>query len=62
MGFGQQIAKTALHKGDETFAELLKDLVHRKKILLPFLRSDNPYFTYLELQRILYEKRELKTD
>ena len=54
--FGQQIAKAALHKKDEIFAEISKDLLRRKKILLPYLRDDDPYFTYRELQRILHDK------
>ena len=54
--FGQQIAKAALHKEDEIFAEISKDLLRRKKILLPYLRDDDPHFTYRELQRILHDK------
>ena len=53
--FGQQITKAALHKEDEIFAEISKDLLRRKKILLPYLRDDDPHFTYRELQRILHE-------
>lgn len=54
--FGQHIAKAALHEEDEIFAEISKDLLRRKKILLPYLRDDDPYFTYRELQRILHDK------
>jgi len=54
--FGQQIAKAALHKEDEIFAEISKDLLRRKKILLPYLRDDDPHFTYRELQSILHDK------
>jgi predicted amidohydrolase len=54
--FGQHIAKAALYKEDEIFAEISKDLLRRKKILLPYLRDDDPYFTYRELQRILSGK------
>ena len=56
--FGQQIAKAALHKEDEIFAEISKDLLRRKKILLPYLRDDDPHFTYRELQRILGSQKE----
>ena len=56
--FGQQIAKAALHEEDEIFAELSKDLLRRKKILLPYLRDDDPYFTYRELHRILGSQQE----
>ena len=55
--FGQQIAKAALHEPDEIFEEISKDLLRRKKILLPYLRNDDPYFTHRELQRILYEEK-----
>jgi len=55
--FGQQIAKAALHEPDEVFGEISKDLLRRKKILLPYLRNDDPYFTHRELQRILYEEK-----
>ncbi len=54
--FGQQIAKAALHKEDEIFAEISKDLLRRKKILLPYLRDDDRFFTHRELQRILHDK------
>lgn len=56
--FGQHIAKAALHKEDAIFAEISKDLLRRKKILLPYLRDDDPYFTYRELQRILGSQQE----
>jgi predicted amidohydrolase len=56
--FGQHIAKAALHKEDEIFAEISKDLLRRKKILLPYLRDDDPHFTYRELQRILGSQKE----
>ena len=56
--FGQQIAKAALHEEDEIFAEISKDLLRRKKILLPYLRDDDPYFTYRELHRILGSQQE----
>jgi predicted amidohydrolase len=54
--FGKPIAKAALHKEDVIFGDLSKDLLRRKKILLPYLRDDDPYFTHRELQRILHEK------
>ena len=54
--FGQQIAKAALHEEDEIFAEISKDLLRRKKILLPYLRDDDPHFTYRELTRVLSNK------
>ena len=54
---GQQIAKAAMHEPDEIYGEISKDLLRRKKILLPYLRNDDPYFTHRELQRILYEEK-----
>ena len=53
--FGKHLAKAALHKEDKIFAEIEKDILRKKKILLPYLRNDDPYFTHRELQRILYE-------
>jgi len=55
--FGQQIAKAALHEPDEIFGDIQRDLLRRKKILLPYLRNDDPFFTHRELQRILYEEK-----
>ena len=52
--FGQQIAKAALYEPDEIFGEISRDLLRRKKILLPYLRNDDPFFTHRELERILY--------
>jgi len=59
--FGQQIAKAALYEPDEIFEEISRDLLRQKKILLPYLRNDNPYFTHRELQRILYDKKLIDT-
>ena len=59
--FGQQIAKAAFHEPDEIFADISRDLLRKKKILLPYLRNDDPYFTHRELERILYEKRKIDT-
>ena len=58
--FGQQIAKAALHEQDEIYAEISRDMLRQKRILLPYLRDDDPYFTHRELQRILFDKREQK--
>jgi predicted amidohydrolase len=54
--FGQPIAKAALYDPDEIWADISRDLLRRKKILLPYLRNDDPYFTHRELHRILYGK------
>ncbi|MCK5243864.1 MAG: nitrilase [Desulfobacterales bacterium] len=56
--FGQRIAKADLHKPAEIFGEIYRDLLRQKKILLPYLRNDDPYFTHRELQRILYDAKK----
>lgn len=56
--FGQTIAKAALYEPDVISADLSRDLLRRKRIMLPYLRNDDPYFTCRELQRILYGKGE----
>ena len=55
--FGQHVANAELYKPDEIFGVIQRDLLRQKKILLPYLRNDDPYFTHRELQKILYEKR-----
>ena len=52
--FGQQMVKAALHKEDVIYGEISRDLLRQKRILLPYLRNDDPYFTHRELERILY--------
>jgi predicted amidohydrolase len=54
--FGLGEAKAAMYKEDELFGEISRDLLRRKKIILPYLRGDDPFFTYRELDRILYGK------
>ncbi|MBW1707091.1 MAG: nitrilase [Deltaproteobacteria bacterium] len=54
--FGQHIANAELYKTDEIFGEIERDLLRQKKILLPYLRNDDPYFTHRELQRILHSR------
>jgi predicted amidohydrolase len=58
--FGKHIAKAALYEPDEIFGVIEKDLLRKKRILLPYLRNDDPYFTHRELQRILYEGKSEK--
>jgi predicted amidohydrolase len=53
--FGKQVAKAALHEPDEIMADISRDLLRQKRILLPYLRNDDPYFTHRQLDRILYE-------
>jgi len=56
--FGQIIAKAALYNEDTIFADVSRDLLRKKKILLPYLRNDDPFFTCRELDRILFEKKD----
>ncbi len=51
--FGKTISKAALYEPDEIDGDISRDLLRQKKILLPYVRNDDPYFTYRELQRIL---------
>jgi predicted amidohydrolase len=55
--FGQPIARASLYETDAIFAEISRDLLRKKRILLPYLKNDDPYFTHRELTRILFEKR-----
>ncbi len=57
--FGQAIITAALFDPDTIFAEVSRDIVRKKRILLPYLRNDDPYFTHRELGRILYGKHHL---
>lgn len=52
--FGQQMAKAGLYEQDVISGEISRDLLRQKRILLPYLRGDDPYFTHRELQRILF--------
>jgi predicted amidohydrolase len=55
--YGQTIAKAALYEKDEIFGEISRELLRQKKILLPYVRNDDPYFTHRELERILYSEK-----
>ncbi|MEA2109334.1 MAG: nitrilase-related carbon-nitrogen hydrolase [Pseudomonadota bacterium] len=55
--FGKRVAQACLHEPDEISAEIDKDMLRKKKILLPYLRNDDPHFTHRELSRILYTKK-----
>ncbi len=54
--FGQAIISAALFDPDAIFADISRDIVRKKRIMLPYLRNDDPYFTHRELGRILYGK------
>jgi predicted amidohydrolase len=55
--YGKTIAKAALYEPAQIFGEISRDLLRKKRILLPYLRNDDPYFTHRELERILYGKK-----
>ena len=57
--YGQQIAKAALYEPDEISGEISRELLRKKRILLPYLRNDDSYFTHRELERILYRKTSI---
>lgn len=59
--FGKNVVNAELYEPDEIFGEIQRDLIRKKRILLPYLRNDDPYFTYRELQRILYEKKQIES-
>ncbi len=54
--FGKLVSSAMLYKPDEISGVIERDLLRKKKILLPYLRNDDPFFTYRELQRVLYRK------
>jgi predicted amidohydrolase len=56
--FGQAIVSAALFDPDAICAELSRNLIRTKRIVLPYLRNDDPYFTHRELGRILYGKND----
>jgi predicted amidohydrolase len=58
--FGRSISSAELYKEDSISAELSTELIRKKRISLPYLRQDDPYFTHRELTRILF--KEVDTD
>ncbi len=54
--FGQETYKAKAYEPDIVMGEISRDFVRRKKLLLPYLRNDDPYFTHRELDRILFGK------
>jgi predicted amidohydrolase len=52
--FGQAIYSAKKDEKDVVMGAISKDMLRRKKIVLPYLKNDDPYFTYRELGRILY--------
>ncbi len=56
--FGQEIYKARQYDPEIIMGEVSKNFIRRKKILLPYLRNDDPYFTRRELNRILFKHPE----
>lgn len=56
--FGQEVFKANHYEPDVIFGEVSKEIIRKKKILLPYLRNDDPYFTHRELGRILFDKSQ----
>lgn len=54
--YGVQIYKAAYDRPDEIIGDIERDVLRKKKIMLPYLRNDDPYFTHRELSRILFRK------
>ena len=55
--YGKTVAKAALYEPDEIFGEISGELLRQKRILLPYVRNDDPFFTHRELERILYSQK-----
>jgi predicted amidohydrolase len=54
--YGKTEVKAALYAEDKISGHISRDLLRQKRILLPYLRNDDPYFTHRELGRILHER------
>lgn len=54
--FGRAIITAALYDPDAIFADISREIIRKKRIVLPYLRNDDPHFTHRELGRILYRK------
>jgi predicted amidohydrolase len=59
--FGQPILSAKKYTEDMVMGEISKDMLRRKKIVLPYLKNDDPYFTHRELGRILYSSGERRS-
>ena len=55
--YGQVVAKALLDEEDAIYADLERNILRQKRIILPYLRNDDPYFTFRELERILFDKK-----
>lgn len=51
--YGQIIAKAKMYAPDTITAEISRELLRKKRILMPYLKNDDPHFTLRQLNRIL---------
>ncbi len=54
--FGKPVASAPLYESGVIIGDISRELLRKKRIKLPYLRGDDPHFTYRELGRILYDK------
>lgn len=52
--FGEKIGECPLYEKENMDVVISRDIIRKKKVLLPYLRDDDPYFTHRELTKILY--------
>ena len=51
--YGRSLAKADMYKPDYIEADISRELVRKKRLLMPYLKNDDPHFTLRELNRIL---------
>jgi predicted amidohydrolase len=51
--YGRNLVKAKMDKPDYITATISRELVRKKRILMPYMKNDDPHFTLRELQRIL---------
>ena len=51
--YGRTLAKAEMYEPDYIVADISRELVRKKRIMMPYLKNDDPYFTLRELNRIL---------
>lgn len=52
--FGFKIAECSFDDVEILDVPISRDILRKKKVLLPYLRDDDPYFTHRELTKMLY--------
>jgi predicted amidohydrolase len=56
--FGSKIAECSFDDIEILDVAISRDILRKKKVLLPYLRDDDPYFTHRELTEMLYKTRD----